>query len=904
MWLVLPMGVKNGPAMFQRMIQTCIAHLPFAKVYVDDNMVGSRGKSPEEQLEIHDGHVRQTLEAFRKFKLTLKGVKCYLYMLMIKFCGHVLCNGTRRAAPSKLQAIAKWTPKMIKTVTHMKSFLGLTQFYSMYMPHYAAIVHSLTDQLSGRMTKTTAKKLKAPVDDFRKMKIKMNKITWTTEMEDAFNKVKEELLQNVVLHIANPTKPYTLRVDASDYAIGGVLSQLDEEGRERPVAFFSRKLVGAPGKGQRLWSVREKETYAIVSALMKFRSWVASTKVSVVVETDHQSIQHWWKEDLGAMSGPVGRRGRWHEFLSGFQLEVIYVRGAGHVVADALSRWAYGAVDDPGDLTFDGSMEDMLQVQKWEEEERKLDFAAASDLLASPIKMLTIDMPEVCCSRISATPICAVMDINMSSTWNYEVDGMYGKTVDSIKAGNIEQGYWMFQGRLRHDHLTCVPNALLLPLMKALHGMQHAGPEKLLCLFQRQYECSLGILDLKELMLKICKHCQLCQGLKAKKGYQNKTLEFYPIPPQVFHSLAMDFVDLPHVKYDGGEYDYALVVVCRLSGYIMAIPCNKKGLTAEELAAMFYHRCVWFTGLPKEIFSDQDKLICSSFFKTLCALSGVEQYHSIAYRPQGNGRAEAAVRQVLEALRKLAWQKHFDKKEKVCWVELLPMALFILNDMPGIISPYSPHQLVFGRQPIGPFEVPPLSLPAVNIAAEDWFEKMQQMWNSVKEKLTAHHHKLTEKFQTAHKVTHFDLGDSVWVRRKEKEVDHKLNPLYLGPCEVVEIVRPNRYRVSTPDGIIELHPEDLKSYYPPVGKNGVPFHHYCPSQPEPENNTYVLEKILAHRICKKSGRLQWLCRWKGYGPEHDTWNYAEDFVHGVQSDWADYNKMHKIKVDIKDLKMQ
>ena len=66
------------------------------------------------------------------------------------------------------------------------------------------------------------------------------------------------MLKNVVLDMANPLKPYLLRVDASDYAIGAALSQLNAQGEERPVAFFSRKLVGKPGKGQRVWSVREK----------------------------------------------------------------------------------------------------------------------------------------------------------------------------------------------------------------------------------------------------------------------------------------------------------------------------------------------------------------------------------------------------------------------------------------------------------------------------------------------------------------------------------------------------------------------------------------------------------------------------------------------------------------------
>ena len=111
----------------------------------------------------------------------------------------------------------------------------------------------------------------------------------------------------------------------------------------RPVAFFSRKLEGSPGKGQMGWSIREKETYAIVLILQKFRSWLASTRVEIIVQTDHKSLQSWYTEDLSRMVSAIGRRGRWHEFLIQFNIVVVYVPGKDHHVSDALSRWAYPA---------------------------------------------------------------------------------------------------------------------------------------------------------------------------------------------------------------------------------------------------------------------------------------------------------------------------------------------------------------------------------------------------------------------------------------------------------------------------------------------------------------------------------------------------------------------------------
>jgi hypothetical protein len=95
------------------------------------------------------------------------------------------------------------------------------------------------------------------------------KVVWDNDMRDALEKIKSLLLENVVLDIPDPYKPYVLEVDSSDYAVGGVLSQQNSAGELRPVAFFSRKLQGDEGKGQSKWSIREKETYAIVLILQK-----------------------------------------------------------------------------------------------------------------------------------------------------------------------------------------------------------------------------------------------------------------------------------------------------------------------------------------------------------------------------------------------------------------------------------------------------------------------------------------------------------------------------------------------------------------------------------------------------------------------------------------------------------
>ena len=130
---VLPMGVKNGPAMFQRMIMWVLRDLSQACVYIDDVLIGTGYILNTTIISHHYDAVIEVLEAFRKAEITAKGSKVHLFMTMIKFCGHILTEGKRRAAPSKLQAIAEWKPATVKTITHLRGFLGLAQYYSTYV---------------------------------------------------------------------------------------------------------------------------------------------------------------------------------------------------------------------------------------------------------------------------------------------------------------------------------------------------------------------------------------------------------------------------------------------------------------------------------------------------------------------------------------------------------------------------------------------------------------------------------------------------------------------------------------------------------------------------------------------------------------------------------------------------
>ena len=380
-WGILPMGVKVGPQVYQRMVTHCIRHLPpSVRAYIDDLPVGnppskaSRGKGKlldscaldERAITEHYELVRKPFRCLADHHLQVKEEKCHLFCQRVGYFGHTLHEGQRSAAPEKVAAVRDWTEATIHTPQQMKGFLGVCNLYSIFIARYASLAAPLMDSLKGKYERAPeGGKCKVPKD--------RNLIEWTEIMRQTFAKFKEALCDRCALYFPNHAGEYGIHTDASDFGIGGVLEQQLPDGSWASCALHSKKLesqiwYGPEGEAlgfidQRAWSVREEETYALVSCLLKFKSWVSERKVTVF--RDHKSFESWFQEDLCTMAGPLGRRGRWHEFLSRYNIVVVYKPGKKNDVADGMSRWAYpaGLVDD---TNFHGSDADFKGYEDWE----------------------------------------------------------------------------------------------------------------------------------------------------------------------------------------------------------------------------------------------------------------------------------------------------------------------------------------------------------------------------------------------------------------------------------------------------------------------------------------------------------------------------------------------------------
>lgn len=147
---------------------------------------------------------------------------------------------------------------------------------------------------------------------------------------------------------------------------------------------------------------------------------------------------------------------------------------------------------------------------------------------------------------------------------------------------------------------------------------------------------------------------------------------------------------MPGVYWLDQYFDCMLICVDRLSGWIIARPSQKDGLTAEKTAHMILDHGWNEVGIPSLITSDQGPQFVGQYWKTICHRMGIRHAYSQAHRPNANGRAEKAGGQLITRLRKLNAEKSIN------WVEALPLALTQHHDSPGTIG-LSPHQIVFGR---------------------------------------------------------------------------------------------------------------------------------------------------------------------------------------------------------------
>ena len=260
---------------------------------------------------------------------------------------------------------------------------------------------------------------------------------------------------------------------------------------------------------------------------------------------------------------------------------------------------------------------------------------------------------------------------------------------------------------------------------------------------------------------------------------------------------------MAEIEWQGEKYDCFLLCVDRHSGWTLARPSQKAGLTGDKAAHLLLDG--GWGGIPAVITSDQGPQFTSAWWQTMCARLGIRGAYSQAHRPQANGRAEVAGRVLQDILRKLVQGPGFN------WVEALPRALRIHHDTVDPQLGMTPYQAVFGRdRPLGGL---PWPVERESLEAKDFFDHMEELDRLLADKLNAAHEKLASKANSSRtKRPPYGVDSWVWLRRPKEVGGMKLQTWWKGPYRVHSWVGDASYTLWIPrTGPLEVHADQLKA---------------------------------------------------------------------------------------------
>ena len=295
---VMPFGLCNAPGTFQRLMNYVLQDFlgKFVAVYLDDIIIYSR------TFEQHIDHIRQIFGALRKATLKIKIKKAYFCFPNIAFLGHIVGRNGISPDPAKVEKIRNFPePTNLK---ELRGALGLFSYYRKFVKDFSKIAKPMLTLLK-----------------------KDTPFLWTNKQQRAFDYLKKRLMEAPILQYPDFTRPFVLYTDASGTGLGAVLSQIDDEKRERVIAYASRSLNQAECN----YGITDQECLAVVWAIKHFEQYLGLLPFKVI--TDHSALKFLQTADV-----PTGKRARWMMYLQQFQFEIVHRPGKENANADALSR--------------------------------------------------------------------------------------------------------------------------------------------------------------------------------------------------------------------------------------------------------------------------------------------------------------------------------------------------------------------------------------------------------------------------------------------------------------------------------------------------------------------------------------------------------------------------------------
>ena len=782
--LVMFFGLTNSPATFQTMMNDLFHDLisrGVVVVYLDDIMIYTR------TLEEHRKVVREVLDILRKNKLYLKPEKCEFEVTQTEYLGMIISEGHVGMDPVKVKGISEWpVPKCKRDV---QAFLGFTNFYRRFIKDYGRIAKPLTG-LTGNA-----------------------EWTWGVEQQMAFEHLKKNITTSPTLVIPTDEDPYRVECDASDFAIGAVLSQ-KQEGKWHPVAYLSKAMNAT----ERNYEIYDKELLAIMTSLDEWRHYLMGARHEFEIFTDHKNLEYFRKpQKLNR------RQARWVTELADYHFTLHHKPGALHQKPDLLSRRAdheRGANDNTNVV--------LLKPEWFRAHEIAIDH---NDDIIRRIKRSRGNKDRIVIKALAENEPGWAEDADGIVTWQGRI---YVPKDKPLREQII---------KMNHDSVVA----------------GHPGQYKTHELITRDYWWPRIRADVRQYVA----GCEICQRTKPHRTRPAAPLQPNEVAKRPWEIVSVDMIGpLP----ESSGYDAILNIVDMFSKQLISIPTNLE-LTSSGWVRIYRDRVFVHHGWPRKIISDRGPQFVSKFVKELYAAVGIEGNPSTAYHPQTDGQTERVNQEIEQYLRIFVNHHQSD------WSEWLAMAAFSYNNKVHTSTGYSPFYLNKGFHPNSGTNVP---REFKNETVEEFVERMKKLREEAESSLKAAQEMMKRYYDRKRSDSKkYKVGDKVWLEGYHIHTDRpmkKLDDKRYGPFKILEKIGKSSYKLALPKTWKALHPVFnevvLSPYTPPTFPS-----QQKPAPPAPEivdgEKEYVVEEIMDSKMDR--GTLKYLVKWKGYPREEWTW---------------------------------
>jgi len=754
---VMPFGLCNAPATFERLMEKILNQLLFkiCLVYLDDVIIYS------DSFEGMLSRLEQVFERLRSANLKLNPKKCCFFKREIRYLGHVVTREGIKTDPEKISAVRDWP--IPRTKKQIRSFLGFCSYYRKFIKGFSLI----------------AKPLFSLTED-------SVKFVWTEKCEEAFKELKKHLVSSPILSYPDSQGCFILDTDASNHGLGAVLSQ-KQGGIEKVIAYFSRVL----NKSERNYCVTRRELLAIVESLRSFHHYLYGSRF--VVRTDHISLR--W---LMSFKNLEGQLARWLERIQQYDFEITYRGGKSHSNADGLSRRPCIEMScnycNKTELKEKEKIARIIlggnNLESWRKEQ--LEDATLVKIIRGKEEGQRPTRQEITSEGSSAKAYWLQWDSLLLR------DGVLHKKWESpnLKINKFQ---------------LIVPQKKIKQILEEVHDSPsggHFGVNKTLDRVRRRYYWVTCKSDVEDW----CRSCKICIAKKGPSDKGKSELQLYNVGGP-FERVQMDILGPFPASYKGNKY--LLVISDCFTKWVEAFPL--KNFKASTIAEVFVNQVVSRFGVPSELHTDQGRNFDSRIFKELSGLLGIKKTRTTPFHPQSNGLVERQHQTLTNYLAKFVSENQRDWDR---WIGMSLLAYRSARQETTGISPAElclgrelklPIDLIYGSPPT----------EEENSSIENYVSKLKtklnKIHNEVRNRINMRTLRSKMLYDRKARLINYEPGQKVWLYNPRKVIGRapKLQSNWEGPYEIVKKINDVVYciRKSYRHKNKVVHSDRLASYY-------------------------------------------------------------------------------------------